>query len=207
MDAVNMSRETYHHGNLKPALLEAGFRLLDEGGVDAVTVRALARQAGVAHSAPANHFRDRAALMSALAATIFEDLGRRVAKALTTAPPTRDDRLHVFCAVVVRFALRHPNRYRLMWRRDLFGGATKEVDAAGGRLYADLKAALTDTGDTVLASESDVIAAWSLIHGYLSLRIDGVLTDGRDQITGKPRSVAIVDVLIHGLARQAGKRT
>ena len=75
MDNVNMSRATkYHHGNLRKELIRSALELLDEGGIESVGIRQVARKAGVAHSAPANHFRNKRALFTVLATEIFQDL-------------------------------------------------------------------------------------------------------------------------------------
>jgi AcrR family transcriptional regulator len=207
MDIVNMGsqgRKTYHHGDLRTALLASGLALLDADGPEAVTVRAVAREAGVAHSAPANHFRDRAALLGALAAGIFGELAIKVEKALAAADQTRDAQLHAFAEVVMRYALRYPNRYSLLWRRDCFDVEQSGVEAAGTVLYDRVKAALAKgDSNSKVSVETEVIAAWSLVHGYVSLRIQGTLIDGKDEVSGMPRAAAIVDVLIAGLG---GKR-
>lgn len=193
-------RKAYHHGDLAHALLKAGLKLLDRGGVEAVTIRAVAREAGVAHSAPANHFKDRAALLRGLAAGVFHDLVAAVEKALGSDRSTPRAQLHAMSDVILGYALRHPHRYRLLWRRDNFAADGSPVEAAGTVLYDTLKAIL---GRGVRASrtsvDSDVIAAWSLIHGYVSLRLEGTLTEGRDEVSGESRATAIVDVLIDGL--------
>ena len=197
-------RKTYHHGDLRTALLASGLALLDADGPEAVTVRAVAREAGVAHSAPANHFRDRAALLGALAAGIFDELAIKVEKALAAANQTRDAQLHAFAEVVMRYALRYPNRYSLLCRRDCFDVEQSGVEAAGTVLYDRVKASLAKgDSNSKVSVETEVIAAWSLVHGYVSLRIQGTLIDGKDEVSGMPRAAAIVDVLIAGLG---GKR-
>lgn len=196
-----MPDRAYHHGDLRASLLEVGLALLDDGGVEAVTIRAAARAAGVAHSAPANHFRDRAALLGALAVRAFEELSRQVDTALQGAAGAgREERLRAVAATVIDYALRHPHRYRLLWRRDCFDAVASGVEAAGGVLYNQVKAALaTAAGSAEVSPESEVIAAWSLVHGYVSLRIEGTLVDARDEVSGKPRAAAILDVLVRGL--------
>ncbi|WP_316168298.1 MULTISPECIES: TetR/AcrR family transcriptional regulator [unclassified Bradyrhizobium] len=207
MDAVNMRnaktvQKAYHHGNLAQVLLDASQKLLDEGGIDAVTVRAVAREAGVAHSAPANHFKDRDALLGALAARIFEELVRQVKKALAGAPSSSREGLHAVAKVIVGYALQHPNRYRLLWRSDNFASDKSAAEAAGTVLYDLVKSILSADAATAKASiDSQVIAAWSLIHGYVSLRLEGTIVDARDERSGKSRATAIVDVLIEGLGR------
>jgi len=205
MRSKSPARKAYHHGDLPQALLDAAQKLLDEGGVEAVTVRAVAREAGVAHSAPANHFKDRAALLGALAARIFEQLAIEVEKALGVSRRSPKARLHAMADVIVRYALQHPHRYRLLWRGDNFASDGSAVEIAGTVLYDAVKEILGgNEAGTKVSIDSEVIAAWSLIHGYVSLRLEGTLVDGHDEVSGKSRASAIVDVLIEGLGR--GKR-
>lgn len=193
------ARDTYHHGDLRTALLQAGLTLLDAEGIDAVTIRAVAREAGVAHSAPANHFKDRSALLGGLATLVFEDMATKVEKALSRAGASRPDRLHTFADAVVRYGVRHPHRYRLLWRWDSMDTKTG-VEAAGTVLYERVRAALGERDANARVNvESEIIAAWSLIHGYVSLRIEGTLVDGKDETSGRPRSEAIVEVLLRGI--------
>ena len=73
-----MSEKAYHHGNLRFALIEAALDILDESGIDAVSIRQVAKRVGVAHSAPANHFKNKRALFTALAAEIFKQLAQKM---------------------------------------------------------------------------------------------------------------------------------
>jgi AcrR family transcriptional regulator len=208
MDIVNMSRSRapaargYHHGDLRQALLSAAREILDREGVDAVTVRAVARKADVGHSAPANHFKDRAALLTALAFEIFAELAAEIDRAVGAGGRMVEQRLRVFGQAVVRYALQHPNRYRLLWRRDSLDNADSRLDESGGAIYERVRAILADNKPLKLASvDSQIIAAWSMVHGYVSLRLDGTLTAGTDEVTGLAREDAILDVLIMGLSR------
>lgn len=199
-NARGNSHQAYHHGDLRRALMVAALAALDESGVDAVTIREVARRAGVAHSAPANHFKDRAALLTAVAVQIFGDVQQAVEKALATNSAGRDERLSVFADAIVRFALRHPNRYRLLWRKDCLDVTDMNLDAAGTVIYETVKQVLGPVATSrTISADTQVIAAWSMIHGYVSLRLDGTLIDGTDEANGKPRAAAIVDVLIKGL--------
>lgn len=192
----------YHHGDLRAALLSAALTLLDEGGVEAVTIRAVARAAGVAHSAPANHFRDRKALLTALATGLFRTLAAELAADLATAPAERRAGVRVFARRWLAFGLAHPNRYRLMWRRDCLHEDT-ELEAAMDAIYDPLVALLAKgrkPNDAHVSAESEAIALWSLMHGYLSMRLDGNLTEGTDEISGAPRQDALLAVLWDGLA-------
>lgn len=202
MQSGRPARKAYHHGDLAQALLDAAQRLLDEGGVEAVTVRAVAREAGVAHSAPANHFKDRTALLVALATRIFQELAVEAQQALGSPARSPRARLHAMADVILRYALRYPHRYRLLWRGDNFASDKSSAEVAGTVLYDAVKKILGGRGGrSKTSTDTQVIAAWSLIHGYISLRLEGTLVDGSDEVSGKSRVSAIVDVLIDGLDR------
>lgn len=189
----------YHHGNLKAGLLSAAMDLLDAGGPDAVTVRAVARGAGVAHSAPVNHYRDRATLLTALANQIFADLVASVDLAFA-AHDAPIDKLRAFGPAVTTFALTYPNRYRLLWRRDSLDPETQLIDEGVSAMCERLKALLLQRGPPRGRDiDSEVIATWALTHGYVALRLDGNLLGGVDTVNSMLRERAIVDVLVDGL--------
>lgn len=207
MDTVNMpkpppprSDRGYHHGDLRRVLLAAATNLLDEHGIDAVTVRAVAREADVAHSAPANHFKDRTALLTQLAVEAFQALIRDVDDACGRSGTTKREQLEAFAQVVVGFAFSFPNRYRLLWRTDCIDQSKAEFQIAGGAIYERLRQ-IMELGEKSrqLSPDTHVIAAWALVHGYICLRLDGTLTAGEDERTGEPRDRAIVRTLIDGI--------
>jgi AcrR family transcriptional regulator len=208
MDAVNMAsprivkNRAYHHGDLKPSLLSAARRILDRQGVDAVTVRAIAREAEVAHSAPANHFRGRSALLTELAIGVFAELAREIDGALAASGRKVEKRLSAFGQAVFHYAWRHPNRYRLLWRRDSLDDDDQRLNESGRAIYERLRQVLADRPPSTHAStDSAIIAGWSMVHGYVSLRLDGILVAGKDETTGHAREEAILDVLLKGLLR------
>ena len=137
----------YHHGRLRPALLEAAFSLLDSAGVDGVTIRAVARKIGVAHSAPANHFKDRTSLLTAMATLIFDDLTQTITRNLADLPVASTlaagrARIRVFADTLVTFGLEHPHRYRLLWRRDCLNDEDEELQRGMDQIYEALLAEL-----------------------------------------------------------------
>ena len=212
MDTVNLPlpnrrvERSYHHGNLKAALVAAAMDLLDAGGPDSVTVRAVARRSGVAHSAPINHFRDRAALLTAVANRVFAELVAAIDQAFD-AHVAPIDKLRAFGPAVTSFALAYPNRYRLLWRRDSLDTSDRFIADGVSMMCERLKTLLLLRGTSQDRDlDSEVIAAWSLTHGYVSLRLDGNLAGGADAVSGKSREAAIIDVLVDGLWRSRASR-
>lgn len=193
-------RRTYHHGDLRAALLRAAQELLDEGGPDAVTIREAARRAGVSHAAPANHFADRRALLTALAAELFERLSRQIGDALAGAAAEPARRVRAFADAVIDFGLSRPNRYRLLWRRDLLDNDDARLNRAMDAIYDRLTAELGSAGRRRPPDrDTCAIALWSMVHGYVSMRIGGTFVAKGDAVSGEPRERAIVSLFLRAL--------
>lgn len=157
--------QSYHHGQLRVALIEAGLALLDRHGPAGVSLRAVARESGVSQTAPYAHFGSKRELMSAIAAAGFEKLTR----SLDRSP---DSRLSVLGMRYVEFALANPGLYNLMF------GPNEHIDpdnadlaTASQRCFASLRSVVRKEGFDDAANR-DAIAAWSLVHGYSMLLIN-----------------------------------
>lgn len=179
-------KSAYHHANLRPALLAAARRMLERGGPDALSLREVARRAGVSHNAPYRHFADRAALLAALAAEGFDTLAQRMKDAGEAAAPAQ--RLGAIGAAYVRFALDEPNLFRLM-----FGGLVRAADhadlaAAGARAYAVL-AGETRTRE---GASPRAIAAWATVHGLAHLLLEGQIPSVGGDRAGGERLIAAI---------------
>ena len=143
---------TYHHGDLRAALVRAGSRLLERKGISGLSLREVARRAGVSHNAPYRHFPDRESLLAAIAAEGFSTLGERLKGQVGREK----------AQAYVRFAIENPQRFRLMSR----GGV------AATRAYEELVDALSEQADREKARVV-AAAAWSLAHGLSHLILDG----------------------------------
>lgn len=153
---------TYHHGDLPSALLSAAGEILEKQGLEALSLREAARRAGVSHNAPYRHFPDRESLLAQLAAQGFRDLGAALA-----GKQGRD-----MGEAYVRFALAHPNRFRLM-----FGGKVEpkrhaSLEGASRATYEVLVSAFR-AQPSVAEPEKVAAAAWSLVHGLAHLLLEG----------------------------------
>jgi AcrR family transcriptional regulator len=160
---VNVSRPTYHHGDLRAVILAQAARLVAERGADRVSLRELAREAGVSHAAPAHHFTDRRGLFTALATEGFHML----AAALTDARPQFVDAALAY----VRFALEHPGHYRVMFDKSLVDAADGELVAAEAAAGAELSRGVATLRDVKAHADPGgaELAAWSLVHGFATL--------------------------------------
>jgi AcrR family transcriptional regulator len=173
--------DSYHHGALRGALIEAAEALLQEGGVEAFSLRECARRAGVSHAAPAHHFGDARGLLSACAAAGFNRLADAMARDAATAGTEPQARLRAIGAAYVDFALRHRALFQLMFRRDRLDPTHAELQAAGRRTGDALRQAI----DTLTASQrlpeaergARILLAWSVVHGYATLVLEDQCAD------------------------------
>lgn len=183
-------RETYRHGNLRNALIEAGLELARDAGPDAVVLREATRSAGVVPNAAYRHFSDRRALLAAvsqralaeLAVALESDLARMVSESdsMAAAQAARL-RLRVVVSAYVRFARNEPGLFRTAFSTtDIQNTGEPEATGSGGRTaFQLLEAALDELVETgVLAADRRVGAeffVWSAVHGFAVLLIDGPL--------------------------------
>jgi AcrR family transcriptional regulator len=136
-----MADRPYHHGHLRDTLLAEAERTLREQGVEQLSLRDLARQAGVSHAAPRRHFADRQALLYALAGAGFARLADEVAAAIEAAGPDFRARLRATGATYVRFATEDPALMELMFTAKSAhapgepAAASGEVAEGAGRLF------------------------------------------------------------------------
>lgn len=158
---------TYHHGDLRAAVLSAAGRLIEKEGLAGLSVREAARRAGVSHNAPYRHFPDRDALLAALAAEGFARL--------TKALEGRSGR--ELGEAYVGFALGHPERFRLMFggllELDRYPELRAQAEATHGRLTSAFAALGAD-------ARFAAAAAWSLVHGLAQLILAGHLERSED---------------------------
>jgi AcrR family transcriptional regulator len=170
---------SYHHRDLRNALVSAGLDLLESEGAD-FTLRELARRVGVSHAAPYAHFSDKAALFGALAQVGFERLGVALSASTVAASDGRSRLLNAGRAYV-HFALAHPALFRLMFGIERAAAAPAPVSTAAAQAaFGILNTVLRELpyGGAPRNPErlrGDAIAAWAQVHGLSLLSIDGHL--------------------------------
>jgi AcrR family transcriptional regulator len=180
------ARTTYHHGDLRNALLEASVRLVATKGVEAFSLREAAREVGVSPNAAYRHFADRDALLGAVAADGFGRMAEEMERHLARAGGAPGTPAHAVARLVavgdgyVEFAVRHPARFRVMFGPWLRAARSEpETGRAGRSAYAllgDALDALVAAG--VIPREARAgaeIVAWSAVHGLAALLVDGSL--------------------------------
>ncbi|GLX24035.1 MULTISPECIES: TetR/AcrR family transcriptional regulator [Streptomyces] len=195
-----MTEGPYHHGNLRTALLERAETVLTESGVEGLSLRALARDLGVSHAAPSRHFRDRQALLDALAVSGFTRLNTRLSAA-AEAPGPVPDRLAALGRAYVDFAVTHAPLLNLMFsakRADDSSAELRELghhslDTTAGLIAQAQAEGFVREGDPARLAQ----VAFSTVHGLATLALGSLLDD-----TPLPEATDLaLDVLLTGLAR------
>ena len=187
--------KSFHHGDLKRVLFDVALARLDKHGAEGVTIRAVARDAGVSHGAPVNHYPDRRALLTALAKAQFETLLGEIEARLQNEVGHDGPRIDAFADAIIDFGLRYPHRYRLLWRPDLIDHQDPELLAVMDQIYDQLCAVMSKgTEDSGFDKETYAVAFWSMLHGYVDMRLSGMFEPLNDKVSGAPRREAIVEL-------------
>jgi AcrR family transcriptional regulator len=172
----------YHHGDLHDALLAAAERVLERDGLAGLTLRAVAREAGVSHAAPTHHFGDLTGLLSELAAIGF----RRFSAAMIAA---RNSETHPLlkglanAKAYVAYAQASPGIFSLMFRTERLDMSRPSLHEAATASFEGLVSAVgagrnETSGEALSLDQAAAIArAWSLVHGFTTLLLDGRLRD------------------------------
>lgn len=167
---------TYHHGDLPRQLLDHAATIAAATGPENVTLRELARRAGVSHSAPVHHFGTRSNLLATLAADGFEALN----EVLSAYP----DDIYEMGVAYVLWALEHPGHYVVMWQPRHLAQDHERLNRARERAWALLASACvasatststSSAGESTAAVKADAYAAFALVHGLAGIWLSGAL--------------------------------
>ena len=156
------TRRPYHHGDLRRAILTAALDVIAADGPAALSLRDLARRAGVSHAAPAHHFKDRTGLLTAIAAEGFGLL----AGAIGEAADLKDAGVRY-----VRFAREHPAHFQVMFAPELLRDGDLELTTARALATDALRHAVSAVPPEGRGPDARLagVAAWSLAHGFATL--------------------------------------
>lgn len=160
----------YHHGDLRAALLAAAEAELAEKGVEAFSLRSVAKRAGVSHAAPAHHFGDANGLLTALAALGFQEFLATQHAFEARAPKTPRDQLIAAGLGYVGFARSRPALFRLMFGSERTNYANPVLKAAADDAIVHLMTQVKLVGGNLA---QDVTAVWATAHGLAELIIAG----------------------------------
>ena len=193
----------YHHGALRDALLEAAERVLERDGLAGLTLRAVAREAGVSHAAPTHHFGDLTGLVSELAAIGFRQFNAAMAAACGGSERSLNERAMARAKAYVAYAEAHPGMYGLMFRTERLDYSRPSLHEAAEASFAGLAGAVaakrqeTILQDALTLEQAAAIArAWSLVHGFTMLLLDGRLQDIVDRLPDGGNAELLLDAML-----------
>jgi AcrR family transcriptional regulator len=178
MKKSTRSPKTYHHGNLKNALVETAAKLIAERGASSVSLREVAREAGVSHAAPYHHFEDKNGLIAAVAEEGFHRFDTYQERALRSVPSNPRERLRALGKAYVRFALTNPHFFRVMFRNELIESENHATHSEVAkrtfdRLINIVRENLSDKNEENILQAA--IHAWAFVHGLATLWLEGSL--------------------------------
>src|SRR5262245_49294454 len=193
--------------DLRQRVLNASLALIDDGGLDRLSMREVARKAGVSHQAPYHYFEDREAILAALAGEGFSKLGQLLARAAaqSDAPAKAVEAMgHAY----VDFALRNPAYFQAMFRADAvpldrYPEARKREDEAFGKLVEGIGHAFAD--DSTKVRQAIAVACWAMVHGLATLVLEGSLA--RKLKIPKARQKQVAEDVIGTFMRLVGNKT
>jgi AcrR family transcriptional regulator len=175
---------SYHHGDLRAALIRAAADAVESGGPDAVSLRDIAQSLGVSTAAPYRHFPDRKALLNEVAALGFADLNAAYARAQAGAE-TPVAAMRETARAYLNLAFGRPGLFRLMFASDLVSAADAPASllVPAGEAWESLFRAVAalDPGADLAAIKRRAITGWSTLHGFITLvqggRLKGFMTE------------------------------
>ncbi len=193
----------YHHGDLHEALLKAAEQVLERDGLPGLTLRAVAREAGVSHAAPTHHFGDLTGLVSELAAIGFRRFNATM-KAAGASGTTLLEKGMANAKAYVAHAQAHPGMYGLMFR------SPERLDHSRPSLHEASEAAFAGLAGSVAASRQEQISKeslsldqaaaiarnWSLVHGFTMLLLDGSLRDILHRLPAGTTTEMLLDAMM-----------
>ncbi len=173
----------YHHGALHDALLKAAERVLERDGLAGLTLRAVAREAGVSHAAPTHHFGDLTGLVSELAAIGFRQFNSAMVEAGARGTTVLEKGM-ARAKAYVGYAQAHPGMYGLMFRTERLDMSRPSLHEAASAAFAGLAGSIGESRHEHIEEEklsldqaAAIVRAWSLVHGFTMQLLDDRLSD------------------------------
>jgi AcrR family transcriptional regulator len=208
---VSSKTQPYHHGNLRPVLVDTAVELARSTGPDGVVLREVARRAGVSHNAAYRHFSDRAALLAEVSDRAYADLERAMVERIAAVPAT-DERTRAFARLretgraYVEFAIREPGLFTTAFTKP-DGAGVHTLDHSGSdgpngpylvlnQVLDDLVTCGAVTPERRVGAD---VACWSAVHGFSDLVVHGPLREVPPDLRDAALEV-VLDVIQRGLA-------
>ena len=177
--------DSYHHGDLRNALLEAVGEIIEERGIGAVSLREAARRAGVSHSAPAHHFGDKMGMLTAFAGRGFAEFGRRMQEAADeVADEGFQAQLRAIGIEYLRFAVERRPYFEVMFRSEMHDNADPDLESISHDSFGVLMSVVEAMGPEELDGAEPMhvaMSAWATVHGLATLWLDGALSQFTNQ--------------------------
>jgi AcrR family transcriptional regulator len=200
----------YHHGALHEALLKAAEKVLERDGLQGLTLRAVAREAGVSHAAPTHHFGDLTGLVSELAAIGFRQFNAAMAAA-DASGLSMPEKAMAPAKAYVGYARAHPGMYGLMFRNERLDMTRPSLREAANASFAGLAGAIGASRHEQIAAEAlsldqaaAIARAWSLVHGFTMLLLDGRLTGILKRLPDGTDAETLLDAMLRSMGRPPG---
>ena len=210
--AKKPATSSYHHGDLPDALLKAAERILERDGLPGLTLRAVAREAGVSHAAPAHHFGDLTGLVSELAAIGYGRFGAALTAAAAAGRSPAETGLARGRAYV-DFARAHPAMYQLMFSAERLDMNNPVLRQAADASFSGLVAAINESRNDAIAENTltlgqaaDIARVWSLVHGFAMLLIDGRLQGILKHLPTGTDATMLLDAMLRSMPMRPGSR-
>lgn len=174
-------KKTYHHGDLKNALIEAGVEILAKDGVSGLSLRKVALKAGVSHAAPYAHFADKQALIAAISTEGFRQLYERVSGVAETYQSQPEKQLVEAAWAYVQFAMDDRDRFKVMFSGvlekekeypDFVAESQRNFQLVKSIVEANQASGRLRSGDSALVA----LSAWGIIHGFIMLLLEGQIS-------------------------------
>ena len=190
MNRTSKSKHQYHHGNLREALIDTSIAIIQKDGIEGLSLRKLAEQLGVSRMAPYHHFKDKNALLAAVALQGFEHLTSLLTNVFDEETPIKEQLRHAV-KQYLNFAVKHATQYDLMFGRKLWGNPEMDDFQRQAkdcfRLYVRLFEQLKQSGH--LSNEDEPLRLaqllWATMHGLAKLTEEGLfsISGALDDIT------------------------
>jgi len=188
---VRKALNTYHHGDLRDALVQAAFQEAERGGPEAINISAIAKKLGVSQPAPYRHFADREALLEAVTAEAFRQFNVILRELIDK--PSKQSKLSRFAQATLAFGLQRNGIYRLM-----FASRTMACSPKSGELHKAAMETLTLLIESLeapavgLLRERQAMKIWASLHGVVMLAEQGLLTG---EVGGASREELVEDMV------------
>jgi AcrR family transcriptional regulator len=212
--ADDPAEHTYHHGNLRRALMDEALTIIAEQGADALTLRDLARRTGVTHAAPHHHFRDKTALLTALSIEGWALLDKAMTTAEEQAGASPLERLLAVGRAYILFADEHRDYFAVMLRPETFRPDCELRDEdCQGAAWRHLIEGLVACQQAGVAPQGDplpiALHLWSLVHGLATMWVMGTLgpafAEGLERTGATMPGGGGIEALAEVVLRQAGR--